>query len=322
MRGLKDSKWLLAFGAAIGLAIMAKSVIAVFAVVAAVFALLIYRRFDLFKNKYAYGSIAIALLVAAPWHLWEWAHFGNAFWLQYIGVEVLDRTQQNLFWTVSLTNDDYVRYLLQFTQPWVWLFIAALAATAAGWKGVAVPVRRFVVVCAGTVAMVVLVFFTSKTKAPTYLLPLYPFAAMSIALAAFSTVELLRTAWVRGVMCIGLLVTLCLGAYSTYYNAYHHNPYFSIELTMAQDEYRIGNYLAVVPQSTPVQVYDDVNLGSIEYYSRRLVLPVLTATSSAPTAGYVIVDTDSLQQFSATYPTAIPNIIYSGPQVSLIQVRS
>jgi 4-amino-4-deoxy-L-arabinose transferase-like glycosyltransferase len=322
MRGLKDSRWLLAFGAMIGLAILAKSVIAAFAVVAAVFAMLFYRRLDLFKNKYAYGSIAVALLVAAPWHLWEWAHFGNAFWAQYIGVEVLSRTKMNLFWTVSLTNADYMQYLLQFTQPWIVVFFVSLVATLTAWKWLPQQSRRFVLVSILTIAVMVAVFFTAKTKAPTYLMPMYPFAAAVIALSIVALTKRIQNPGFRAVSAAVVIVLVCGGVYSTYYNAYHHNPYYSIELHMAQDEKQIAAQLLVLPPNVPVYVYDDENLGSIEYESRHLSLLPLTATSTAPTIGYVIVDTDGLGSFSKMFPSVIPDLTYSGPQVSLIQVRS
>lgn len=323
MRGLKNPKWLLAFGAAVGLGLMTKSVIAGFAVVAAVFVIVLYRRFDLFKNKYAYGGVAVAFLVAAPWHLWEWAHFGGAFWKQYVGVEVLSRAEMNLFWTVTLTNADYIHYLEWFTEPWLWVFFVALAAAALGYKRLPQDNRRFITVCAGTIAIMIAVFFIAKTKAPTYLLPIYPFAATVIALAAAlapAPTDSRRRA-ILSATCALLAVLIVSGAQSTYYNAYHHNPYYSVEITMAIDERAIAQPLASVPKSTPVYVYDDENLGSISYYSQHLYLLAL-GTTTVPAAGsYVIVDTDGVQIFSKNFIDLQTQTVYSGSQVSLLKIQ-
>lgn len=317
MRGLQNPRWLIAFGAAVGLAVMTKSVIAVFALVFAACALVAYRRFDLVKNSNAYYAVAACLLVAAPWHLWEWAHFGNAFWIRYIGFDVIHRTQQNLFWTVTLTNADYLNYLEQFTQPWLGLFFAALLGTLLCWKGAVLQHRRFIAACAITIAIILAVFFSAKTKAPTYLLPIYPFAAAAMAIAAASIRP--RLWQIAAAVVCALLV--CSAASATYYNAYHLNPYFSVVISMAKDEEVIGKTLLAVPQTVPVYVFDDQNLGSIEYTSRHLLVLLLTATSTVPASGYIIVDTDGLPLFASTFPAAQVDMVYQGPQVSLLKLN-
>src|SRR6185437_15855966 len=122
MRSLVNRKWLVGAGVALGLAVLSKSVIAVFVGLAVLLVFLLSGKSDLFKSKQLYYGAGAFLLVALPWHLYEWALFGNAFFAQYIGVEVLARSQENLFWTVSLTNADYVQYLTQFTEPWLGVF--------------------------------------------------------------------------------------------------------------------------------------------------------------------------------------------------------
>jgi len=324
MRGLKDARWFIFFGAVVGLGVMVKSVIALFALPPALFLLLLYRRFDLFCNTYIYGGVAAFLLVAAPWHLYEWAHFGNAFFAQYIGVEVLSRAEMNLFWTVSLTNADYARYMIEFVEPWVWIFFASVAVIVLLYKKVSNGSRTMVLVSTLSIAVMGVVFFTAKTKAPTYLMPMYPFMAVAIALAIYSILPRLHRLYQVGVIVLAILL-LISGAEITYYDAYHFNPYYSVEIDMAKDEYQIGRQLLAVPQSTSVYVYDDENLGSIVYYSQHLSLLSLTATSSPVSGTYVVVDTDglSLLRFllQKNFPTFTAELLYSGPQVSLVRLN-
>jgi 4-amino-4-deoxy-L-arabinose transferase-like glycosyltransferase len=317
VRGLKNPKWFIAFGAATGLAVMSKSVVAVFALVAAAGLVVLYRRFDVFLNKYLYWGGAAFVTVAAPWHVWEWMQFGSVFWSRYIGFNVIDRTQENLFWTVQITNADYVWYLQQFARPWFQVFCIAVAAIAMGWKWIPQEPRRFVGVCIVATASVLGIFFIAKTKAPTYLLPMYPFIAAAIALIVMSVKQrLLQVA--AGVLCVLLLIS---AAHTTYTYAYHLDPYFKVVMDMSKDEEQIGTILRTVPLSVPVYVFDFPNLGSIAYHSRHLSIGKLTATSTSSTKGYVIAASKSLGLFGATYKTVTAKVLYQGPEVTLLQIE-
>ena len=161
------------------------------------------------------------------------------------------------------------------------------------------------------------VFLAAATKAPTYLLPLYPFLALVIALSASS---LLRTRFRFLAMCLSGVFLLC-GGMLTHYNAYHHNPYYLTQLAMAVDEQQIGDILGKTDSGTLWYVYNDQNLGSIMFYSQHLS-NILIASSTAIMPGALIVnDSYTVQNFATAFPTLKTKTAYGGPQVTLLQVE-
>jgi hypothetical protein len=177
-------------------------------------------------------------------------------------------------------------------------------------------------VCVGTIAVMAAIFFSAVTKAPTYLLPLYPFAAGVIALAATlaPAPTNFRKRTVLSATCALMVVLLVFAAQLTYYNAYHHNQYYAVVLAMAKDEQAIAQELKDVPKDMPVYVYDDQNLGSIEYYSQHLFLLPLTATSTLKVGDYVVLDSSGVPLLAQNFPKLKTRPVYQGPQVSLVEV--
>src|SRR5437762_13149357 len=108
--------------------------------------------------------MTLFLLVALPWHLYEWAKFGTAFWRSYVGEEIVLRTKENLFWTVTLTHSDYLHFVSRFAHPWLLPFYFAGAGVILFWKWIGQKNRGVVLVSLITIASMVAVFFESKTK--------------------------------------------------------------------------------------------------------------------------------------------------------------
>ncbi|MGH7141394.1 MAG: ArnT family glycosyltransferase [Minisyncoccia bacterium] len=318
LRGLKDERWFVLFGALAGLAVLSKSVIAVFAFVAAATIIILWQRFDVLKSKWLWYGAGAFLLVAAPWHLYETAQFGFAFWKQYIGVEVVARTQENLFWTVSITNGQLVRYLFQFCEPWISIFFAAAVFAAARfWKS---GNRRagFVLACTVSLASVMVVFFAAATKAPTYLLPAYPFAALGIALS----VPELRARWAQNMAgALAAALVLYAGVLAVY-NAYHFNPYYATYLALARDEEVVGERIgALLPQGQPWYVYDDENLSDIMYYSGNLETRLLAPGEAVPHGALVVMNSNAFAQFQRTFSELRAIELYRGSQVTLVKAE-
>ena len=319
LRGLRDKRWFLVFGLFAGLAVLIKSVIASFAFLAAFFILLFLRRFSVLKEKYFWYGIGVSLLVALPWHSAETVRYGWAFWQQYIGVEVLDRTQQNLFWTVTVTNSDLWNYIQQFFEPWLTVFFFCLAYVALRWKFLEERTHAVILASSATLFSMLAVFLIAVTKAPTYLIPLYPFAALIIALACSPALISKRhhTATTALVVAVALLLW---GGVLTVYNAYHYNPYYSIQLSMAVDEKAIGEQLKTLPEGQQWYVYSDENLGSIMFYSQRLSSIELLPGAHILPGNVIVVDSNATTKLSAAFPNLKTMTLYKGSQVTLLSV--
>ena len=176
------------------------------------------------------------------------------FWREYIGFDVIERSAQDVF-AVQNTNAGYVQFLGLMAAPWAQVFLFLLVGFAVYWHRVPLNIRRGAVACATMALLVLAVFFTAKTKAPTYLLPLYPFAALFIGLtrtianntASGYTNFLLkiRSGFAPSrcdqlQQCCWLLLWRLLGLTSTIYNGFHFNPYFWQTDELAREEKTVG----------------------------------------------------------------------------------
>ncbi|MFZ1075314.1 MAG: glycosyltransferase family 39 protein [Minisyncoccia bacterium] len=315
-RALANPRWFLLFGFAAGLAVLSKSVIAVFAGVFALCIALFLRRFDWLKNKYFWVGIGVFLLVVLPWHIYETLRFGNAFWQSYIGTEVIARAQQNLFWTVTITNGDYISYLGQFAAPWLWVFFAALASIPFWWNKSQKNERAAVVAFLGTIVSMVAVYFGAVTKAPTYLVPLYPFAALAVGVVASKLFSLQQTRFIpalAAVILVAYAVPFCV------YNAYHINPYYSTELQLANEEKIVGQTLADREGTAPLYIYKEDNLGDIKFYGQNLHALDLEPGYKPESGSFLVVGSDATSTLSKDFPDAAFKTLYAGTQVTLFQ---
>jgi hypothetical protein len=224
--------------------------------------------------------------------------------------------------TVSITNRDYWWYLTTFGFPWTQLFVCGAAVMlVCSW---AIPARllRPAAACAAVTMSVIAVFFAATTKAPTYLVPLYPFAAASVALVAALAVEYLRR--VPGGMILGLSVSilmLALGARTTVHNGFlHSDAYYKESDALSREEKAIGSLLASQEPGRILYAFGDPSppLGAIMYYSgneRPLKL------AEAPSGGSsVVVRTADRDRLYRAYPGSVMDSVYAGEYLALLRV--
>ena len=331
----RSAWWYALMGAAVGGAVLSKSVIAVFAPIA----LLAYFAYtknlsELLRARF-WISIAAFLLVAAPWHIYETIRFGQDFWHSYLGTQVIDRAQQNLFaGTNSPTNAGYLGYFLRFGAPWSELFVLAFIAMPFLLRhtkqGISATYRAAFV---ATLAVAV-VDFVSKTKAVSYLIPLYPFVAIMIALAASaawqctSGFERYReqaqgALWGVWKFCGLVAAFLCI------YNAWHINPYYGWTANEARDEQAIANAINARTDTPTIYTYKNDDLGSVEYYTRlafkpsEFVYPLESAASSTaavPAGSFVL--TQDPAALRAAFPQLSFEPLYAGSVLSAFGVAA
>lgn len=331
VRGLRDSKYFIWFGVAAGLAVMTKSVIAVFAFIAALaFAAALTRgpvpeRISFLSRRNFWIGIGVFFLVALPWHVYELVLHGRLFWDVYVGFNIFERTSQALF-TLNMTNRDYVWYLANFALPWTQVLVLGAVAVAL-WRSVDRHTLGIVAACGTVVASVLAIFFASTTKSPTYLVPLYPFAAIAIATASFPVLERWWSGRVRkAVVAAAVGVLLSLGLWSTVYNGFHFNPYYAQADELAHEEKAVGLWLKKHARGETLYAFGlpaqggEIPMGDVMYYSGNM-FPLKLINPPRP-GSYIVVPAKAQTALREQYPYVSMDVIFQGKRIHLLQVRA
>jgi 4-amino-4-deoxy-L-arabinose transferase-like glycosyltransferase len=325
MRAQRSPKWYLLMGVFVACAILTKSVIAVFAAIALLLYIYQQKRRAFLKEGWFWGGVATFLAVAAPWHIYEWLVYGADFWRVYIGTQVIDRASINLLQGISsdlTTNADYVRHFFTFGAPWSEGFILSVLGSLFFVRMMPKNVRSLWITSVGTVIAIAGVMLWSHTKAVTYLIPLYPFMSIALALS-------IRGLWTRlgengKVVLIGTVGTLAvLAAYLTVWNTFHLNPYYRVPYQLARDEYALSQ--AITERSTDPLIYTYKNdfLGSIQYYTRlpfatHPFVYLLSSATSTPPA--FVVTPVALTELQSDFPQFTFAPLYTGSLLSAFTV--
>lgn len=328
VRTLRDSRWFAVVGIMLALAVLAKSVMAVFGVIA-VLAVLVHGRglTASLRDRQLWIGVGAFVLVALPWHLYMTLTYGAAFWHSYIGMEVIGRASANLFpHGGNPTNAQYVGYLLSNVSPWFHLFVIALASTPFVMWRMTRKIRAVFIAAGITALSVLVVAFAAKTKAFGYLVPMYPFTAVMVALWG-------REVWRRATFIQPFLIALTIVLFAcaaalTRYEALHLDPYYSYELSQAYQEQAVAAIIHAAPNPEVYTYGGYSDLGSIYYYSRlpdtKNPFILLWNDSSEPSATSTafILATSSLSSLSVSFPHYHFTQNYSGTLVSLFTVTN
>lgn len=186
-RGLTNQRWFMLFGAALGFAVLSKSVIAVFAIIAILALAAALKEWRWFRDRYFWLSMLLALAVTVPWHVYETALYGFEFWKNYIGYHVLERYQTNIFGSPALQTD-YLFHFKTFAPLLTVLFITCTLASPVLIKRMQnMPRAGFIASLIPSLSILIL-FFSAETRAWSYMLPLYPFAVLTVVLGMYALI--------------------------------------------------------------------------------------------------------------------------------------
>jgi|GEM_PF-2056749 len=334
LRASRDSRWFWMVGITLALAVLSKSVIALFGGIA-VLAVLVYERkfIGAFRDRNFWLGIGVFVLVAAPWHIYMTLTYGGAFWHSYVGMEVFDRAAANLFpGGGNPTNTQYLEYLRENAAPWWQLFVLLVLSAPLLLRRLPQRIRSAFEASIVAVLAVFAVAFGAKTKAFGYLIPLFPFLAVAVALAGWALWQWGKKKGrehadtIRAVLIAVTIVLIAYAAALTRYEALHLDPYYIWELSQAYEEYDVGEIIRSAPEPT-VYTYGGYDfLGSIYYYSGIPDTPnpyiLLWSASSTPaaTSTNFILATSSLESLSKAFPRYRFTQDYSGRFVSLFTV--
>ncbi len=162
--------WLLA-GAGCALALMVKGAAGMIAPGVLLVAGLVDRRLPaIVRSQWLWLGVALAAVIALPWHLFMYWKYDGAFITNYLSKHVINRARSNL----NEYNRGYGYYftvLQDFFSPWVYILPFALVFTRRS--------RSFAVII---LALMVFVLYTLvQTKFQWYILPAIPAFAIIIA---------------------------------------------------------------------------------------------------------------------------------------------
>lgn len=315
VRGLRDRRWYLAMGAALGLCVLAKSVLVLFAVFA-IFALAAaLRRWDWLRERHVWLGLLLGALIIIPWHAYQWVRFGGEFWDSYLGYGVLERFASRDF--PFSARADYIGYLLQYAYPWSLLAPALLAVGIAGRKHLSTGGLRAITASTLALVLIGLVLFGSHSKIESYLLPLYPFMALLIAAAL---AELARHAATRtNILFFASL--LCVSFSWGIYNGWHINPYFAAQDELAREEKDIG-FALLARAETPFYAFGTSRVESIIFYSGNTRAWELPERHIPPVGSVIILPPGSHQALYEQHPEFSTVSVYEGSQLRALEVVS
>ncbi|MBA3789344.1 glycosyltransferase family 39 protein [Patescibacteria group bacterium] len=308
----------LGFGIFLGFAVLAKGPLAIFTIVAVLTLAAIYKRFEWIRDRYFWGGVLLFLLIALPWHFYETIRFGFTFWNVYLGDQVFSRMGQTLF--SGPTNGDYISYLFAFAIPWIVVFGASVVAGGFLWKRMRKKTQALFVASVITVISIVLIFFSAKTKAGSYLISLYPFMAVAVAVSVFEIYRLLHTR-ARIFLILSCVILSSVGFELSIFNGFHTNPYYATIDALAMQEKGIGQTLRA-QHASQFYVYNATTLGSIMFYSRILHPISLGPGGMPPIGSFILYQTTEAAQLHAVYPTLSFISDYEGSLLTLASVAS
>ncbi|HEU4432548.1 MAG TPA: glycosyltransferase family 39 protein [Pyrinomonadaceae bacterium] len=164
LRTEEDERFWVLAGASCAMALMVKGAAGLIAPAVLLVASLIDRRFRaILRSRWLWLGIAVAVLIAAPWHLLMYRQHGDAFVNSYLSAHVISRAKTN----INEFNRGYGFYfsvLKDFVSPWAFIFPFALIFARRP--------RSFVVIVLA--AMVFVGYTLVQTKFQWYILPAIP----------------------------------------------------------------------------------------------------------------------------------------------------
>lgn len=318
-RGQKNKVWLLGVGPVIAIGVLFKSVVALFALPFLTIWLLIYSDREWLRSIHFWSGVVGAGLLLAPWHLYESAHHGLAFWQSYLYQQVAKRLTEN-FIESQLSAFSYFKFIVRYVVPWGLVFFGIIVAIVAKiGRGKLTSVPKPLVVTSFSTATILLLLSLSATKLDYYLIPVYPYMALSIALAtAWIAPILWKQEVAREYIAIGGILIFAL-AFATCFSFVSHSiAYLHTDDLIATDERNAGLIIAG-SSSLPLYSYEYDYQESLKYYGDRAEIHLLRK-GAIISGEFLLVTTPGQNELlpSSDYI----QLLYEGPKLSLIHFQN
>ncbi|MBI2025040.1 MAG: glycosyltransferase family 39 protein [Candidatus Harrisonbacteria bacterium] len=307
--GLKNPKFLISVAPCVAIGILLKSVIGLLAIPIIVIWSFYTKQWGWFKNRYFWIGAIIALLIVAPWHIYEIAKFGGAFWNDYFGYHILQRAAQNVLNSgISLPYFFWVTW--KYLQPWSGIFIPAVLATGFVW--IKSRSQRKTLELASLLSAILFIFFifaVSKTKLLTYFTPLYPLLAVFFAILA-ERFWRVSAKWV-------LLFLVLIGLWGSAREAFVSQKIYHLDYSF--DEKNIGLLLNGSSGADAAFTFQWDHHNSLRYYSQREIQPLQFNSSNQPDPPFwLILPTELLEENPDLKNMTTP---FSGQYLTLVRFK-
>jgi 4-amino-4-deoxy-L-arabinose transferase-like glycosyltransferase len=164
LRTEEDERFWLLVGASCAMALMVKGAAGLIAPAGLIVASLMDKRFlSILRSRWLWLGIAVAALIALPWHLLMYWQHGDVFISRYLSTHVIDRARSN-FNEFNRGYGFYFSVLKNFASPWAFILPFGLIF--------APRPRSFVIIVLGL--MVFGGYTLVQTKFQWYILPAIP----------------------------------------------------------------------------------------------------------------------------------------------------
>lgn len=267
LRGLKNPRWFLGVGLGLGFGFMMKSVVGLLSIPFVLLWSILNKNFQWLKNSNIFSSLMLFLLIVAPWHAYETLRYGLVFWQDYLLHHVFQRFFSDVIGG-SVSAWEYLSFFFIYGAPWsifFGIFVVWLMVKAKKWHKVrAEPVFLF----AMTALCLFVVFLFSTTKIYYYILPVYPFISIALALGINYFMPRGKDFQPLGFLLAGLFaVGIVLSVWISISFTFHRFSFLTLNDLITSEEKNIAMIIKDDSQMLDVYTYEYDYYDTIEYYS-------------------------------------------------------
>lgn len=293
----EKSRWLLGVGIGAGIGFLFKSVIGFFVFPFIILWSLIHNDWKWLKNFYFWLGIALMIIILAPWHIYESMKFGAIFWNEYIFKHILRRFSQNVIGGAT-PYSEYFKFFILLSFPWIVLFFAEIIKIIQHFKETKKNLLGFAAIAFFTFV----IFSAAQTKLVYYLLPMFPFVAIALALF-WENIFCKNTEKTQKLLIVGLFATLIVSSTNTIYAISHKHEQLRINQIVANEEKEVGLMLAKNKTEIKIYTFGYPYHETIRYYSEGKTLNEIKSEQALTESFFVIMSRPFFD--ASSFPTTL-----------------
>lgn len=329
IQGNKNSKWYVGIAVGTGLAILTKSIIGLFIPPLIIIISFVYLNFKWLRSKYFYFGVIGAGFIVVPWHIYQTMLWGKQFWNSYLFHHILQRYSENILGGAS-SNVIYLENLFIFTGPWFSLYVLLIPIlgflyfTDRNNKALRPIIALFL--CS---IFILAVFFYGRTKLFYYLIPVYPFIALFLALMCGHVWSFVKTYRLKEIPDVSFvphftLIFICIASFailSSPFIVFHitNNGLTEVQM-LANEERGAGQVVSESTQDLPLYAYDFYYWETLRYYSGKDIK--MYDSKNPPKGSYFLItpSTPLYAQMPVIRSASKYELLYRGESALLFKV--